>query len=128
MADSTQKNKNYEDDDPVETLEWLDSLNAVLASSGVERAQYLLRVLDQAAQNKGIASLEPKSGCSLMNLLLSLAACSASPLFDALRICTSTQLHPAAVEELIESVRRLCRLVGINALERAGPKEFWKAR
>ncbi len=58
MADSTQKNKNYEDDDPVETQEWLDSLNAVLASSGVERAQYLLRVLDQAAQNKGIASLE----------------------------------------------------------------------
>ena len=58
MSDSTQKNKNNEDDDPVETQEWLDSLNSVLASSGVERAQYLLRVLDQAAQNKGIAFLE----------------------------------------------------------------------
>ena len=58
MSDSIQKNKNNQDDDPVETQEWLDSLNSVLASSGVERAQYLLRVLDQAAQNKGIAFLE----------------------------------------------------------------------
>ena len=58
MFEIGQQKNSYKDDDPIETKEWLDSLNAVLASSGVERAQYLLRVLGQAAQNKGIASLE----------------------------------------------------------------------
>ena len=54
MFEIGQQKNSYKDDDPIETKEWLDSLNAVLASSGVERAQYLLRVLGQAAQNKGI--------------------------------------------------------------------------
>ena len=49
---------NGVDDDPVETRDWLDSLTAVIANSGVERAQHILRSLDRAAQNRGIASLE----------------------------------------------------------------------
>lgn len=46
------------DDDPVETRDWLDSLTAVIANSGVERAQHILRSLDREAQNRGIALLE----------------------------------------------------------------------
>lgn len=46
------------DDDPAETRDWLDSLTAVIANSGVERAQHILRSLDRAAQNRGITSLE----------------------------------------------------------------------
>ena len=46
------------DDDPAETRDWLDSLTAVIANSGVERAQHILRSLDRAAQNRGIALLE----------------------------------------------------------------------
>ena len=49
---------NGVDDDPAETRDWLDSLTAVIANSGVERAQHILRSLDRAAQNRGIASLE----------------------------------------------------------------------
>ena len=49
---------NGVDDDPVETRDWLDSLTAVIANSGVERAQHILRSLDRAAQNRGIALLE----------------------------------------------------------------------
>ncbi|MCA9316872.1 MAG: pyruvate dehydrogenase (acetyl-transferring), homodimeric type, partial [Planctomycetes bacterium] len=37
------------DHDPVETTEWIDSLEAVLASQGPDRARYLLaRLLDRA--------------------------------------------------------------------------------
>jgi len=37
-----------------EGLEWLDSLEYVLASKGAERAQYLLAVLNQAAHRRGV--------------------------------------------------------------------------
>ena len=41
------------DIDPVETQEWLDSLDSVLASEGTERAHYLLERLVEKARRSG---------------------------------------------------------------------------
>lgn len=41
--------------DPQETREWTDSLHAVLASAGPERAHYLLRKLRESLQTEGVA-------------------------------------------------------------------------
>lgn len=43
------------DSDPLETHEWLDSLQAVLAAAGPERAHFLLRQLHESLQVEGIA-------------------------------------------------------------------------
>src|SRR6516225_9212906 len=43
------------DIDPAETKEWLDSLEAVLQTSGPERARFLLTELKQKANRSGIA-------------------------------------------------------------------------
>ncbi|HJN10317.1 MAG TPA: pyruvate dehydrogenase (acetyl-transferring), homodimeric type [Pirellulaceae bacterium] len=42
------------DSDPVETQEWLDSLEYVLSSRGPERARYLLSVIEQKARKAGV--------------------------------------------------------------------------
>ncbi|MBM4344580.1 MAG: pyruvate dehydrogenase (acetyl-transferring), homodimeric type [Deltaproteobacteria bacterium] len=42
------------DPDPVETREWLESLEAILASSGAERAHFLLRRLHESLQVEGV--------------------------------------------------------------------------
>ena len=42
------------DIDPVETEEWLDSLEYVIQSRGPERAQYLMKVLDAKARSEGV--------------------------------------------------------------------------
>jgi len=42
------------DIDPVETQEWLDSLNYVIESKGPERAAFLLRTLDNKARLDGV--------------------------------------------------------------------------
>jgi pyruvate dehydrogenase E1 component len=42
------------DSDPVETSEWLDSLEYVLGSRGPDRARYLLSVLEQRARAEGV--------------------------------------------------------------------------
>jgi pyruvate dehydrogenase E1 component len=42
------------DTDPAETAEWLESLEYVLSSKGVERAKYLLSVLEQRAVRAGV--------------------------------------------------------------------------
>ena len=42
------------DSDPVETAEWLESLQYVLETKGPERAKYLLTVLDEAAFRHGV--------------------------------------------------------------------------
>ena len=42
------------DSDPVETQEWLDSLEYVLSSRGPERARYLLSVMEQKARKAGV--------------------------------------------------------------------------
>ncbi len=44
------------DNDPVETREWLESLQAVVASQGPERAEFLLSALRDWATGKGIAA------------------------------------------------------------------------
>ncbi len=63
MADavkSTQDSANLPgaplttDNDPVETQEWLDSLNYVINSKGPERAQYLLSLLEAKAKADGV--------------------------------------------------------------------------
>ncbi|HYO25969.1 MAG TPA: pyruvate dehydrogenase (acetyl-transferring), homodimeric type, partial [Lacipirellulaceae bacterium] len=42
------------DSDPIETAEWLESLDYVLESKGPERVQQLLTALDEAAYRSGI--------------------------------------------------------------------------
>lgn len=42
------------DVDPVETQEWVDSLEYVINSKGPERAKYLLSILDAVARNEGV--------------------------------------------------------------------------
>ena len=43
------------DDDPVETREWLDSLQAVLRHQGGKRAAYLIDELTDEARRAGLA-------------------------------------------------------------------------
>ena len=45
--------KNGADIDPIETKEWLDSLNAVIANDGSERADYLVKKLIDEAYKEG---------------------------------------------------------------------------
>ncbi len=45
------------DVDPAETREWLDALHAVLREYGPERAQYLVRQLEDTLRNTGVADL-----------------------------------------------------------------------
>ncbi|MEO8137155.1 MAG: pyruvate dehydrogenase (acetyl-transferring), homodimeric type, partial [Betaproteobacteria bacterium] len=47
------------DADPVETGEWLDALEAVVLVAGQERAQILLRLLEEQAQQLGIVANVP---------------------------------------------------------------------
>ena len=47
------------DADPLETREWLDSLQSVLEVAGPERALYLLRQLDEQLRRRGIRSNAP---------------------------------------------------------------------
>lgn len=42
-----------QDEDPIETQEWLDALASVLVTEGRERAEYLLKTLTQQAQQAG---------------------------------------------------------------------------
>ena len=42
------------DTDPIETAEWLDSLEYVIQSRGPERARYLLSVLEAKAKTDGV--------------------------------------------------------------------------
>ena len=46
-------NPNSEDIDPIETQEWLDSLDAVLKKDGIDRAHYLLKKLIDEAYKEG---------------------------------------------------------------------------
>src|SRR5436190_642762 len=47
------------DTDPLETQEWLDSLDAVVQVAGHDRAQALLRLLEEQAQQMGIVANVP---------------------------------------------------------------------
>ena len=42
------------DADPVETQEWLDSLNYIIESRGPERAAFILQALRNRAQQQGV--------------------------------------------------------------------------
>ncbi len=46
--------RNGDDPDPLETAEWLDSLDYVLESKGPNRVTYLLSVLDDVAHRQGV--------------------------------------------------------------------------
>jgi len=48
--------KNYHDPDPAETLDWIDSLKALIENEGGEKADYLLCALTDAARAKGITT------------------------------------------------------------------------
>jgi len=43
------------DRDPIETQEWLDSLESVIKYNGQERAAHLIDVLTEAAADKGVS-------------------------------------------------------------------------
>ena len=47
------------DTDPEETSEWLDALEAVVQIRGHDRAQILLRLLEEQAQQRGIVANVP---------------------------------------------------------------------
>ncbi|MBW2682837.1 MAG: pyruvate dehydrogenase (acetyl-transferring), homodimeric type, partial [Deltaproteobacteria bacterium] len=46
----------YKDPDPQETEDWLDSLVAVIAKEGGEKADYLLRELTDRARSLGVST------------------------------------------------------------------------
>src|SRR5690606_12468061 len=51
------------DADPLETSEWLDAFEAVVAQAGAERGRYLLKRLEEHAQQLGVtAQIAPISG------------------------------------------------------------------
>jgi pyruvate dehydrogenase E1 component len=47
--------QNAQDPDPVETREWLESLDAVVTSAGKERGRFLMKELEAHAQQLGVA-------------------------------------------------------------------------
>ncbi|MBL9122519.1 MAG: pyruvate dehydrogenase (acetyl-transferring), homodimeric type [Planctomycetaceae bacterium] len=53
-ADDKEIIRSGDDIDPVETAEWLDSLQYVLESKGPERVSYLLSILDEVAYRQGV--------------------------------------------------------------------------
>jgi pyruvate dehydrogenase E1 component len=60
--------KQTTDIDPVETREWLDSLEYIIDSKGRERAKYLLSVLEAKARQEGV-DLEMKSNTPYINTI-----------------------------------------------------------
>jgi pyruvate dehydrogenase E1 component len=60
--------KQTTDIDPVETREWLDSLEYIIESRGKERAKYLLSVLEAKARMEGV-DLEMKSNTPYINTI-----------------------------------------------------------
>ena len=44
----------YKDIDPIETQEWLDSMDSVIKSSGQKRSHFLLEKIIQYARRNGI--------------------------------------------------------------------------
>ena len=55
MTDSKIQNPSTVDEEAIETGEWIESLDAVLQKSGVERVSHLLKALDVRALQAGIA-------------------------------------------------------------------------
>lgn len=43
----------YQDDDPIETSEWLDALESLIENEGVDRAKYILERLSERASRDG---------------------------------------------------------------------------
>lgn len=48
--------KEWQDNDPVETQEWLEALDSLIREEGKERAQFILRCLLKEAARKGVKS------------------------------------------------------------------------
>lgn len=47
--------REWKDDDPIETNEWLDALHSVIKKEGLARAEYLLQALIRVAEQKGVS-------------------------------------------------------------------------
>ncbi len=47
------------DDDPIETREWLDSIDAIVRYRGPERALFLLQTLETQLRDQGVSALQP---------------------------------------------------------------------
>ena len=57
------------DVDPVETKEWIDSLEYVINSKGPERAKYLLAMLEAKAKNEGVDLPMPLNTPYILSLI-----------------------------------------------------------
>jgi pyruvate dehydrogenase E1 component len=68
QSDSEPFLKQTVDVDPVETEEWIDSLEYVINSRGPDRAKYLLSVLEARAKAEGV-DLEDKSNTPYINTI-----------------------------------------------------------
>src|SRR5579872_4125191 len=49
--------KTWDDNDPIETKEWLDALSSVLKHEGSERANFIIAKLLEKAAQKGLAGV-----------------------------------------------------------------------
>ena len=58
---AARRSDHVEDSDPLETEEWIASLEYVLVSQGPARAKYLLSVLDQYARRSGVNRPPPRN-------------------------------------------------------------------
>ncbi len=47
------------DDDPIETREWLDSIEAIVRYRGPERALFLLQKMESQLRDQGVSALQP---------------------------------------------------------------------
>ena len=47
------------DDDPVETREWLESVEAIVRFRGPERALFLVQKLESWLRDQGVSALQP---------------------------------------------------------------------
>ena len=46
----------YQDDDPIETSEWLDALESLIENEGVDRAKFILERLSERARARMVVA------------------------------------------------------------------------
>ena len=61
--------KNWSDNDPIETREWLESLASLVKREGKERAEYILQKLAEAAEKYGVSSISGDVGSPYCNTI-----------------------------------------------------------
>ena len=89
-----------DDIDPIETNEWIESLNSVIENDGAPRASYLLnKVIDQAYKSGLVLPLQPR-------LLMVWGRCSMPAPANAATSKTDEVTHP--LDLMIKQLRCFC--------------------